>query len=482
MKKCPPLNYNVAKMVKNILYTYLIIILLSVFLSIVTNLYLICLIPIVLWLIGQSILNFRVPYFLLIACIPLSMEYHFSPSLSIDLPTEPMMIGLSIVYVLYLFLFPKTSQIPKMIQNPLMYLLILAWIWSLISTIFSSVGFISVKWLLAKTWYLATCVGIAVEVFRSPKDIKYLYFCLMPPLFFTLIWALWGQYQDHFSFSLVNNALLPFYRNHVNYSSLLVLSFPWALYGKKYLQKQYGGNLIWILSLILLLIAIYFSYARIAYFSLIVAAITYIIVRFKAMKITLLSLSIISISAVFYLKYENQFIQFAPKYEKTVSPKDFNKLLDATYKGQDVSSMERVNRWVAGSRMVTQHLWTGFGPNSFYPTYQKYMLADFRTYVSENKEGSTVHCYYFLLLLEQGLPAFCLFMMLVYIFLIKGEKIYHQIQNKEKKSLIMTVLLSQVIIFTILLFNDMIETDKVGILFYTNIAILLNYDIENQKK
>ncbi len=459
-------------MAKKILYTYFIFTFLSLWIGIITHTYSLLLVPFLLWLIAQSILDFRIPYFLLIACIPLSIEYHISPSLGLDLPTEPILIGLTGVYILFIFVDKNAFDKQKMLQNPLIYLLLLGWIWAGISTFFSTVGIVSVKWLLAKTWYLLTCIGISMLVFKEKNAFKTFYFCLISPLLFTIIWALWGQAHDHFSFQLVNKALSPFYRNHVNYASLLALSFPFVWYGKKHLQNLRMGNVIWLFSAILMLLGIYFSYTRIAYIALLIAPIAYFIIRFKAMKMSLIVLSFLVVGGISYLLYDNNYMNISPKYEKTISPKDFNSLWKATYEGQDVSSMERVNRWVAGRRMAGEHLWAGFGPNSFYPQYQQYALADFRTYVSFNKEASTVHCYYFLILLEQGLPGFLLFMAFIFVFLLKGEKIYHQQLDSESREIVMTALLSQIIILVILLFNDMIETDKVGILFYINVAIL----------
>ena len=54
---------------------------------------------------------------------------------------------------------------------------------------------------------------------------------------------------------------------------------------------------------------------------------------------------------------------------------DFDDLLSATTKGQDVSTMERVYRWVAGGHMVAEKPWLGFGPSTFTEFYKSYQSA-----------------------------------------------------------------------------------------------------------
>ena len=105
----------------------------------------------------------------------------------------------------------------------------------------------------------------------------------------------------------------------------------------------------------------------------------------------------------------NRFMQFAPEHDETIFHENFSEHLNATIGLKDISNAERFHRWVAGVRMVAEKPWTGFGANSFYNNYQPYTAAAFKTWVSNNPEHSTVHNYYLLVALEQGLPALILF-------------------------------------------------------------------------
>ncbi|WP_252407921.1 O-antigen ligase family protein, partial [Escherichia coli] len=63
--------------------------------------------------------------------------------------------------------------------------------------------------------------------------------------------------------------------------------------------------------------------------------------------------------------------------------------------------------------MVANKPLTGFGTNSFYPTYKGYTLPAYKTWVSNNPDHSTVHNYFLLTAIEQGLPGLCIFLVLI---------------------------------------------------------------------
>ena len=73
---------------------------------------------------------------------------------------------------------------------------------------------------------------------------------------------------------------------------------------------------------------------------------------------------------------------------------------------------------------------------------------------------------------------------MLFAILIKGEVIYHQtpILKTVRRTIIMSVLLSMVVIYAFLLINDMLEAAKIGAIFFINIAVLINMDLLNQSE
>ena len=195
------------------------------------------------------------------------------------------------------------------------------------------------------------------------------------------------------------------------------------------------------------------------------------------MKYALVLTLILSTLWISSLIKNNRYLKYAPNFEQTVAHKDFESLLSATYKLRDISTMERVYRWVAGFRMIRDHPWMGFGPNGFYPNYRPYTIRAFETYVSDNPEKSGIHNYYLMTTVEQGIPGLIIFLVMSLFALIYGERLYHSIREYGYKLLVMAALMSHVAILSILLINDMIETVKVGPVFFLNLAIIVGVDI-----
>ncbi|MBK8953719.1 MAG: O-antigen ligase family protein [Chitinophagaceae bacterium] len=114
----------------------------------------------------------------------------------------------------------------------------------------------------------------------------------------------------------------------------------------------------------------------------------------------------------FLAKQNDRYLQYAHDFKTTIFHKNFNEHLIATYRLKDVSTAERFYRWIAGVRMIKDNPVIGFGPGSFYPNYKEYTVPAFKTWVSNNKDHSTVHNYFLLLAVEQGLPGLFFFLLL----------------------------------------------------------------------
>jgi O-antigen ligase len=107
-----------------------------------------------------------------------------------------------------------------------------------------------------------------------------------------------------------------------------------------------------------------------------------------------------------------QIPEYAPDFDRTVTHYEFDNLIEATAKGEDISTMERVYRWVAGLHMISEKPVFGFGPGNFYNFYHSYTVTSFETYVSDNPEKSGIHSYYLMTVVEQGFPGLLFFLAL----------------------------------------------------------------------
>ena len=427
-----------------------------------------------------AIVDFRKIFYLLLATIPLSTEVTLPGGFGTDFPSELLVIVLMGIYLLYL-LKNGARLNSHFFKHPITLLLILHIAWIGITSLHAGEKIISFKFLLAKIWYVTTYYFLAGLLLKTEKDLKTFFKWVFIPLLFTVIIVMTRHALDGFSFEGINSVLNPFYRNHVNYAAILVVFFPFLWYApnwvKKYSLKWWGliGCILFFLA------AIYLSYTRAAYVCLLLAPCVYIVIRLRLMKVVVGVALIAGIIGVNFVTNNNKYLDFAPDFNKTIAHKKFDNLIDATAKGEDVSTMERVYRWVAGFYMVAEKPLTGFGPGNFYPYYSQYTVNSFRTYVSDNPEQSGIHSYYLMTAVEQGIIGLAIFLALCFTVLLKAEQLYHRAKSVVTRRSILMVTLSIVIIEALCLINDMIETDKVGAFFFMGMAILVNLE-ENIKK
>ena len=101
----------------------------------------------------------------------------------------------------------------------------------------------------------------------------------------------------------------------------------------------------------------------------------------------------------------------------------------STYQLKDVSTAERFYRWIAGVRMIKDNWLTGYGPNTFYENYKGYTVPAYKTWVSDNPEHSTVHNYFLLTAIEQGIPGFIFFTAAVGAMIYYAQHLYHRVKD-----------------------------------------------------
>lgn len=421
----------------------------------------------VLW--GVS--HYKTIFFVLLFTLPLSVEFYFSNSLATDIPTEPLMLGLTGIGILLLITKIRTIPVGVFKFAP-MFLLMLHLFWIFICAINSENQLYSFKATLAKVWYYIPFAVLPLFIIKNQNDLKKIFWCLFIPLSITIIVSMLRHgiiYQ--FAFDKINQSVGPYFRNHVNYAAMISIFFPWLWVANKWYPKNSFKNRLIQAAKILFVLAIYFSYTRTCMIALIAMIPFYIIVKWKLMKPILIIGSVITTLIIGILLKDNYYMRFAPDYKKTIYHDDFGSHLSSTFEGKDVSSMERVYRWVAAVQMVSDRPWMGIGSGNFYDFYKKYEVSDFRTYISENEERSTVHNYFLLMLVEHGSIGFVIFVLLTLSIFWAGSNLYHSVKENEKW-FVMILLQCLMAVFINLMLSDMLESDKVGPFFYLSICIL----------
>lgn len=428
-----------------------------------------------------TVVDFKLIFYLLLFCIPLSTEIIFDNGFGTDLPTEPLIIGLMGVGILY-FLVHFHNIGTAFVTHPLSILLLFHLFWTFLTGLSSHSVFISLKFFLAKVWYVSTFYFLAGYLLKTERSIKLMFWSVLIPMMVTIA-VIWYKHSFYaFSFEDIRRVLHPFQRNHVNYAALLALLFPWIFF----IRNEYPrGSLPRIFLAILIpfwLIALYLSYTRAAYGALFISLGVLLLVKWKALMPVVYAGIIIVLTGAFWLVRNNKYLDYAPNYERTISHTEFNHLLEATVKLEDISTMERLYRWVAGAHMSVKEPWFGFGPGSFVQHYKAYTVKGFRTYVSDNEEKSGIHSYFLMILVEQGFPGLFLFLLLIITALKTGQRVVNGSMEFGSARIPRAAFGSFVVILAFLTINDLVETDKIGSFFFISMAILVSADIHLRER
>lgn len=426
--------------------------------------------------VSQNINRF---YYLFFFLLPFSIELDLPGGLATDMPSEPFMILLSILGLL-LMLKSMGQATTGYIRHPISLLLLIHLLWIFVTAIDSTNVLFSFKFFAAKLWYVIPFYFLPLLLFQRTEDYRQLIKCFILGLLIAVLYVMVRHGISGFSFKSINEAVRPIFRNHVNYGIMLIIGLPfmhylWKTGGQRWTIK---GPLL----LIFLLAAIYLTYTRAAQICIILSVIIYFVIRFNQAKAAIVVAFLGMAMGLSFLSLNNQYLDIAPDYTKAIEHKKFDNLVEATTKMEDISTVERFYRWIAGFNMIKERPFTGFGPATFYSEYRPYTITSYKTYVSDNPERSGIHNYYLMTAVEQGIPGLTIFVAMCVLVILYGEKNYKLSKRHQDKALIMSSVICFILILVVLLINDLLEADKVGPFFFLSAAIVVFYDLQNKQK
>ena len=134
-------------------YFFGLVTLFCAFLSVWVDFVPIAFLPIGLLITYMTIVDYPILYRLLFFLIPFSIEVYLPGGLGTDLPSEPIMLLITFIFLLELVQNPRTIHRP-FFSHPVSLLIYAHIGWILITSITSQNWVVSFKFLLAKIWYV----------------------------------------------------------------------------------------------------------------------------------------------------------------------------------------------------------------------------------------------------------------------------------------------------------------------------------------
>lgn len=437
-------------------------------------------VPVIALLAFIALHDIRMVYLLLFFAIPVSVELFFEAGWSTNMPSEPLMVALTLIFIFYVASHPQKLS-ARFLTHPVIVLAFVHLFWIAFTTFFSNDPVASLKFLAAKTWYITAFVLMTAVIIQHRKDFLPLFWITFVLLLILTVITVARHYSYGFAFDNVNDVVVPYFRNHVNYAALLSVFLPFVWFARYWHRKGTLKRNLLTIGLPIMLIGIFFAFTRGAWLALLLAVISYFAIRYRVFKTLIVAGVVVVGLGLSTLLRDNRYLNLAPDFETTIYHETFAAHMAATAAGfQDVSSAERVYRWVAAKEMFKENPWLGVGPGNFYPYYKQHTVALFETYISDNEERSTVHNYFLLMLVEQGFPGFLIFFAITLLVLFYGQAVYHRTRKRGDKQFVMAIILSMVILMVQNMLSDLVETDKVGAFFFLNLTLLVVMDLRSR--
>ena len=431
-----------------------------------------------------AIYRFQWLFWIVLFFVPLSIPLkEFTSDLDINmfLPTEPILVGMMVVFILRLALDGGYDR--AVLRHPVTRIILLQLVWIVITTVTSTMPMVSFKFLLSRLWFLAVFYFIAIQFFRdNPINIrKYLWTLLVSLAGIVVVITLKHISIGLFDQKASNPAVDPFFNDHTLYGAIMALFLPVAA---GYVIRSPFKPLMKTVALAvttLLITGLVFSYARAAWVSLVagIGAMLIIVFRISGKAV------ILGIAGLFIV-----FLVFGKSILMSMEGNDTESSDNLTEHVQsisnittDASNLERLNRWSCALRMFADKPVFGFGPGTYMFQYAPFQKASQKTIISTNAaDGGNSHSEYLGPLSEMGFIGALLMLILVIYAIVTGVRVYHAQTDPEMKMVALAIVVGLVTYFVHGVMNNFLDTDKASAGVWGFLAILVVMDLKQGRR
>ncbi len=433
--------------------------------------------PLALFIIYTATFHLQYLVFFLAFCTPLAVtlkEMGLTEGPDLSLPTEPVMFGVMLVYILnYL---QKDFSDKRFFNHPVTIIITIQLAWMFITTCTSVEFIISFKYLVSRLWFIFSCYLIIPHLFQNKKNILNFVFAYSIALTIVVIYATIIHAQFNFNDKAADWAASPFYNDHTAYAAALAMFVP-VLFSFLFLKSVSKYlKIVCIILFFMFLGAIVLSFTRAAWLSLVVALFIFITLILKIKFKTLVATFLILGGLIFAFQTE---ILMALGRNNTDAKDGFeNNIESVSNISTDASNLERLNRWSCAFRMWRDKPVFGYGPGTYMFKYAPYQKSGDRTSISTNfGTNGNAHSEYFGPLAEQGTLGMLIMLALLLYSTSLGYRLVYSLSEREDRVLCIGLFLGLMTYFIHGFINNFLDTDKLSLPFWAFLAALVCFDI-----
>ena len=435
------------------------------------------LLPIVILIVYWAVYNIERVVYLMVFCTPLAVtlkDLGLSEGINLSLPTEPLMAGLMVIYLLNEFMYKITPG--KILKHPITVIIFIQLAWMLVTTISSENFTISIKFLIARMWFVFSCYFVTTQLFKNKKSIIPFILAYAIPLAIVCLITTYHHAAFNFDDKIADWIVSPFYNDHTAYGAAVAMYIPVLI------SILFLSNVSKILKIsvsfiiIILFVALILSFSRGGWLSLITAAA--ILVSFiLRIKLRTILITAVTFSVIFFSFQDEIFIALGRNNTDSEGGLS-NTISSVTNISTDASNLERINRWSCAVRMFEEKPILGWGPGTYMFYYAPFQKSNERTIISTNfGTNGNAHSEYLGPLSEQGIPGMLIVAVLFFAILFMGYRLYYSVKDKNIRILACGVFLGPFPYLIHGFLNNFLDTDKLSVPFWGFLAILVCIDV-----
>lgn len=433
------------------------------------------LIPIACIMLILYIFSLEKILLLAVFATPLAVDIgDYDMGVSISVPSEPLLIGVLFFFILKILLEGGVER--RIVRHPVTLAVIFNLGWLLITSITSDIPVVSFKFLLSRLWFIIPIYFGGLMMFRVKTNIRLFIWAYVSALIVVIIYTTYVHMGYSFSEKAGHWVMYPFYNDHTAYGVILALFLP-VMIGLS-VDKAVSRNqrIFAIVSVVILLIALYLSYSRAAWVSVGFAVGVLILVKLR-IKFRWILMTVAGVLAIFFT-FKFEILDKLEKNKQDASANFIEHVQSISNISSDASNLERINRWQAALRMFNERPLVGWGPGTYQFEYAPFQRSKEKTIISTNLgDLGNAHSEYIGPLAESGLPGLLSVLLILITVIYTGLNVYKKAASPQSRLLALSATLGLITYFVHGIMNNFLNTDKASVPFWGLVAIIVALDL-----
>ena len=459
--------------------------------------------PVVLLVVLTAFVALDKLVLIIVFLTPLSIIFQQGDfGVAISLPTEPLLFGVMIIYILRIVYEGKIDR--KIFFHPVTIAILINIVWLFFTSITSSLPLVSWKFVLSRLWLVIPFYFVTLHMFTGnngkgnkdigkkdehdstlipysaiPSNMRRHLWLYMISFSIVIIYTLINHAMDNFAEAPAHVAMTPFFNDHTSYGAMLAMYLPPLILFAFDRESSRGIRYYAFFTLLLFITGLIFSYTRAAWLSLIFALGAMIIYLLRIRLIPILS--VIGVLIILFFVYEKEImIQLESGRYKNVKNRDIEQRLQSIANvTTDASNTERFNRWASAMRMFREKPFFGWGPGTYQFQYAPFQVSTEKTQISTNfGEKGNAHSEYIGPLAETGVIGLLSVLAIIITTLLTAGKLIYHSPDKKTRVFAMVIILGLITYFAHGTLNNFLDTDKASAPFWGFIAMLVAMDVK----